>query len=265
MKRVLFSVAILAASVCAADEITTSNVLGILPVTSSAKRTIVSVPWCALSATDDAAIQVSNLVKTANLSVGDTLHYVNPSGKYNTWRLTEGSGGVKYWASVTEVTEQQLGDTPASDVTTVARGNAIMLIRNGKLSDPFYLYGQVGTAATVSSAIVAGTDSVPAYSLIASPKPAAWDVNDGATWSNVGANDRIFVYGNDGITIELVWNTDTSKWCYIEDVFTELGGQRIRTGTKMTKYEDDIPAGQGAWYVSYGGSPTLTWNEIPHK
>ena len=86
MKRVLFSVAILAASVCAADEITSSNVLGILPVTSSAKRTIVSVPWCAMSATDNAAIQVSNVVKTANLTVGDTLHYVNSSGKYNTCR-----------------------------------------------------------------------------------------------------------------------------------------------------------------------------------
>lgn len=266
MNRVLFSVAILAASVCAADEISSSNVLGILPVTSGAKRTIVSVPWCAMSATDDAAIQVSNLVKTANLSVGDTLHYVNPSGKYNTWRLTEGSGGVKYWASVTEVTEQQLGDTPASDVTTVARGNAIMLIRqNPGNPGTFYLYGQVGTAATVSSAIVAGTDSVPAYSLIASPKPAAWDVNDGATWSDVGANDRIFVYGNGGIAIELVWNTENSKWCYLKDVFTEVGGQQIRTGTEKTVYEDDIPAGQGAWYVSYGGSPTLTWNEVPHK
>lgn len=265
MKRVLLSVAILAASVCAADEISTSNVLGILPVTSSAKRTIVSVPWCAMSATDDAAIQVSNLVKTANLSENDLLHFVNANGTYNTWKLTVGDGGVKYWASVNEATELQLGETPASDVTTVARGNAIVLIRNGKLSDPFYLYGQVGTNATVSSAIAVGTDSAPAYSLIASPKPAAWDVNDGATWSKVGANDRIFVYGNGGITIELVWNAETSEWCYIEDVFTELGGQRIRTGTKMTKYEDDIPAGQGAWYVSYGGSPTLTWNEVPHK
>ena len=85
MKRVLFSVAILAASVCAADEITTSNVLGILPVTSSAKRTIVSVPWGAMSATDDAAIQVSNLVKTANLSENDLLHFVNANGTYNTY------------------------------------------------------------------------------------------------------------------------------------------------------------------------------------
>ena len=265
MKRVLLSVAILAASVCAADEISTSNVLGILPVTSSAKRTIVSVPWCAMSATDDAAIQVSNLVKTANLTAGDMLHYVNSDGSYLSWRLN-GDGEVKYWESVNIATEGVVSVSPSAHNQTVARGNSIVLIRqNPGNPGTFYLYGQVGTAATVSSAIVAGTDTVPAYSLIASPKPAAWDVNDSAIWANVGENDRIFVYGNDGITIELVWNTENSKWCYLKDVFAEVGGQQVRTGTQKTVYENDIPAGQGAWYVSYGGSPTLTWNEVPHK
>ena len=263
MKRVVLSVAVFAASVCFADEISSCNVLGILPVTSSARRTIVAVPWCAMSAADDAAIQVSNLVKTANLAAGDLLHYVNSDGKYNTWRLAEGTGGVKYWASVNEAGEQQLGASPASDVTTVSRGNAIVLIRNGAdLTKPFYLYGQVGTAATVSSTIASGSASAPAYTLIAPPKPGAWNVNS-ATWADVGENDRIFVYGNGGITIELVWNG--GKWCYLKDVFKEVGGQKIRTGVEKVAYEDDISAGQGAWYVSYGGSPTLTWSEVPHK
>lgn len=255
MKRVLFSVAILAASVCAADEITSSNVLGILPVTSSAKRTIVSVPWCAMSATDDAAIQVSNVVKTANLSENDLLHYVNADGTYNTWKLTVGDGGVKYWASVNEATEQLLGETPASDVTTVARGNCIVLIRNGALSDPFYLYGQVGTNDTVQTAVAHGSSSTPAYTLVASPKPAAWGVNDATIdWGVVGENDCLYVPGNNGWNTKLVWSE--SKWCYRE--YT-IGDDGAITESKLTAYNSPIPAGHGAWYVSYGGSPVIKW------
>ena len=268
MKRVLFSVAILAASVCAADEITSSNVLGILPITSSAKRTIVAVPWCAMSATDNAAIQVSNVVKTANLSENDLLHYVNADGTYNTWKLTVGDGGVKYWASVNEATEQQLGETPASDVTTVTRGNCIVLIRNGEdLTKPFYLYGQVATTATDSSVIVKGAGAAsPAYSLIASPKPAAWSVN-GATWANVGASDKIFVPGAAGMNTCLYWDPTSSKWGTSNDVYTSVGGQKIRSGLEFAEYTADIAAGHGVWYVSLGGdeTPSVTWSAVPEK
>lgn len=263
MKRVLCSVAILAASVCAADEIVSSNVLGIMPVTSNAKRTIVSVPWCAMSASDDAAIQVSNLVKTANLSVGDLLHYVNSDGSYNTWRLAAGDNDVKYWASVNEAGEGSLGSSPASDVTTVARGNAIVLIRNGAdLSKPFYLYGQVGAAATVSSTIPAGTPSTPAYTLVASPKPGAWKVNS-AAWENVGAGDSIYAPGGTGYDVQLFWQASDSRWGVSNDVWAVVGGERVRTGREFAVYEEDIPAGQGVWYVSKGGNPTISWSEVP--
>lgn len=255
MKRVLFTVAILAASVCAADEITSSNVLGILPVTSSAKRTIVSVPWCAMSATDNAAIQVSNVVKTANLTVDDMLHYVNGDGSYDSWKLSEGAGGVKYWASVNQASEQQQSTSPASDITTVARGNCIVLIRTGDLTKPFYLYGQVGTSDIVQTSVAVGATSTPAYTLIASPKPAAWSVNDASVdWGEIGASDCLYVPGDNGWNTKLVWND--SKWCYREYI---VGDDGAITGSKLTPYDSLIPAGQGVWYVSYGGSPTIKW------
>ena len=255
MKRVLFFVAILTVSVCVANEITSSNVLGILPVTSSAKRTIVAVPWCAMSATDDTAIQVSNVVKTANLTVGDMLHYVNSDGKYNTWRLAESDAGVKYWESVNEANEQQLSLTPASDVTTVARGNAIVLIRTGDLSKPFYLYGQVGTSEMVDTAVAVGSLGSPAYTLIGAPTAAAWSVNDaGISWGEVGSKDCLFVPGNNGWNTRLVWSD--SKWCCQQLV---IGDDGAITGSTLRPYTMPIPAGRGVWYVSYGGAPTIRW------
>lgn len=267
MKRVLFSVAILAASVCVADEITSSNVLGLLPITSSAKRTIVAVPWCAMSATDNAAIQVSNVVKTANLEVGNLLHYVNSTGAYDTWKLALGDNDVKYWASVQSAGEDAVVvNSSPSSVATVARGNCIVLIRNAEnqdLTKPFYLYGQVATTDTDSSVIVKGTSpESPAYSLIASPKPAAWSVN-GGTWANVGAGDNIFVPGANGWNICLYWDPTSSKWGTSNDVYTTVGGQNIRTGVEFAEYNTLVPAGQGVWYVSNGGTetPSVIWSD----
>lgn len=263
MKRVLFTVAILAASVCAADEITSSNVLGILPVTSSAKRTIVSVPWCAMSATDNAAIQVSNVVKTANLTAGDMLHYVNNDGSYLSWRLANGTGDVKFWESVIIATDGAVSVSPSAHNQTVARGNCIVLIRQSPTNEngsakTFYLYGQVGTSATVETIVVKGSSESPAYTLIAAPTAAAWSVND-ITWSGVDANDMICIMLENGFQKFLTFKD--AKWGSLEPVFDEVN--KIKTGETWTEYKTSIPAGHGVWYVSYGGEPTITWSNVP--
>lgn len=264
MKRVLFTVAILAASVCAADEITSSNVLGILPVTSSAKRTIVAVPWCAMSATDDAAIQVSNVVKTANLTAGDMLHYVNSNGSYLSWRLANGAGDVKYWESVNIATEGDVSVSPSAHNQPVSRGNCIVLIRQnpGTKAEPntFYLYGQVGTSASVETAVVAGTPGSPAYTLIAAPTAAAWHVNS-IDWSNVGENDSICIMLENGFQKFLTCKD--GAWGEMVPVYDEE--KHKKTGETWSAYTTAIPAGQGAWYISQGGSPTITWSGVPVK
>ena len=264
MKRVLFSVAILAASVCAADEITSSNVLGILPVTSSAKRTIVAVPWCAMSATDDAAIQVSNVVKTANLTAGDMLHYVNSNGSYLSWRLANGAGDVKYWESVNIATEGDVSVSPSAHNQPVSRGNCIVLIRQdpGTKASPktFYLYGQVGTSASVETSVAAGTTESPAYTLIAAPTAAAWSVN-GISWSDVGENDMICIMLENGFQKFLTFRN--AKWGSMEPTYDEVN--KIKIGETWTEYTTSIPAGLGAWYISQGGDPTITWSGVPVK
>lgn len=268
MKRVLFSVAILAASVCAADEITSSNVLGLLPVTSSAKRTIVSVPWCAMSATDNAAIQVSNLVKTANLSVGDMLHYVNKDGSYLSWRLANGAGDVKFWESVVIAKESEVSASPAAHDQTVARGNCIVLIRQnpGTKAAPatFYLYGQVGTSASVETSVVKGTAETPAYTLIGAPTAAAWNIND-VSWENVSEGDMISITLNNGFQKTLIpqLESEVCKWGSMVSKYDDE--TKMKTGEEWEIYNPQIPAGQGAWYISHGGNPTINWSGVPKK
>ena len=179
MKHSLLALAALAAFAAVADEIETSNLIGCLPVSSASKRTIVAVPWCAMSAVDNEAIQVSNLVKTANLTAGDMLHYVNnSSGSYLSWRLSDTA--VKFWESVNLATDDaEVTVSPAAHNQTVERGSSIILIRQNPTNElgqakTFYLYGQVGTsAATVSTTIAQGVAETPAYSLFARRPPTA--------------------------------------------------------------------------------------------
>lgn len=252
MKRVLFSVAILAASVCAADEITSSNVLGILPVTSSAKRTIVSVPWCAMSATDNAAIQVSNLVKTANLTVNDMLHVYNGSA-FHSWKLAEDSETkVKYWQSVNQVGEDgSPTETPSAQDFAAVRGSAVMLIRQDA-SKPFYLYGQVGSGAVTTEITARGSTANPVYTLVAPAGVNGADLCAEGVCVNIPDGDEICVTTAAGLQVQ----------------YTRKGGAWKRYKSTSTGWDwvaatkVDISAGTGFWYISKSSdesNPVFNW------
>ena len=251
MKHVLLSLALFASVAAFADEIESSNVIGVLPVTSSAKRTIVSVPWCAMSATDNAAIQVSNIVKTANLTVDDTIHYFDGTA-FQTWKLAaDATTGVKYWQSVNQVSVNgAVTETPSSAELTVARGGAIMLIRNGDLSLPFYLYGQVGSGE-VSSTISQGSADAPVYNLIA-PSGAA-NVQILSKLSNPGTGDEMYVpNATTGNMVSYFYNG--TSW-----------GRYVPSGIApawQSYSEINVKAGTGFWYVSKdstGSAPVFNW------
>lgn len=275
MKRALFTAAMLAASVSltagaesdVSSSVSSSNVFGVLPVNNTAKRIIVAVPWVSTSATGS-DITASNIIHTANLSVGDLLHYVpaDEGGSYHTWRLAVDDGGVKYWESVNQAKETDKDVSPSANGYGVNRGSAFVLIRtNPSESTPFYLNGQVGATPTVATTIVAGAPESPSYTLIASPKPTEWNPNADATWTNVGANDALYVSQDNGtvagLTLKLVWND--SQWCELVDNYVTIGGKTVRKGQKKVPYEASITAGKGIWYVSFGGAPTVTWKNIP--
>jgi len=289
MKKILFTaVSALAMSAAIAAD---STQFGVLPVNSGTKRTLVAVPWVEAS-TGGTPIAVSNLVLTANLAVGDTLDVLDGSGKsLNRWILAKGANDVLYWNSVTMVTEgdnkgSYTSSTPSASAATIERGSAVVLIRNsGNLNDPFYVMGQV--AATAGSTTIAeGSEKNPCYNMIAPPSTVAQGLNGGdhgATWEGtINEADRIFIPASP-LNIELkydenVWKSQsTVTTCKYFD--TGDGGNQITeaqipdakgrvitnkvTSTQWAAYTGTIKVGTGFWYLSRGGTPTVTWKDVP--
>lgn len=254
----LLSVPLFSASVFAAATTQSSNTFGLLRVDSTQKQTIVCVPWVGSSANaTDRNIPITDIVKTANLTLGDELYwYDQTEAKYRAWKLVAGqSGAAPTWEAATSVTTTKVAlDSAASD-TALARGDAFILVRQnptdgeGKAS-PFYLLGQVAK----SSEPVANKLPAGAYSLLAPPSVSdgSFDLND-ATWATPDAKDAILI----GTNVTLSWNPAESvkKWGTYKLVFKN-GEEK-----EIWNYNDaKVPAGCGAWYVSKGKNDvTVTW------
>ena len=247
--RIVLSLAMAAALPLVADT-TTANVVGLIRVDSSEKETIVSIPFVATSANaTDAAIPVTDIVKTANLAVGDKLEYYNSAqGKYEVWQIVAGEGGVKTWQAATSVNEGEM--TVAS--SSLARGNAIILVRTTP-GACFYLQGQVAKSGSAECTMAQGSASAPAYSLIAPPSDAAVALNSGV-WSNVGADDQVRIGG------KIFWfDASSGKWgTYATDPTT--------FAKTFTPADVTIAVGTGAWFISAPGAAKaaqVTWLNLP--
>jgi len=263
MKKLLFS-AISALAVAGVASAADSTQFGVLPVFSSAKRTLVAIPWVE-SSTAGSDIAVSNLVLTANLTAGDTLDVLDDKGSsLNRWLLTDNGGGILYWNSVKMVGDGYEAQSPAANAATIKRGSAVVLMRQNPKdgnnnAKPFYLMGQVafsGPTATIGQ----GSEATPWWSMVAPPSTVAQKLNgdaqNGGTWTNVGEKDRIYLSLANGWTPELKW--DGGKWKIQKTVVTS----GVAT-LDWVEYTDAIPVGTGFWYVSKGGSPTVTWTDVP--
>lgn len=251
----LLSVSLLASAAAFAEtSATTANVVGVLRVDSSAKRTIVAVPWVA-AGVDAGNIKVTDIVKTSNLTVGDTLSYYN-DGTFDTWELVAGTGGAApAWATVNQVSKS--GETGTSEdpaVQTLPRGGALILVRQDA-TKPFYLQGQYSSATMENQTLAnGGSKAAPVYSLIAPPAVQNVDVNT-ATWANVGANDQLVIQGVDGQSTTCVWREGQwQTYSWVE-----------QDGLKVLQYSKTVPsilAGTGFWFVSQTSGetqPTVRW------
>ena len=236
MKTIVSALAIAAASTALAVE--SSNTFGILRVDSSDPVTIVAVPWVA--AGTGAAINIADVVKTANLNNGDVLHYYNGTS-YDTWVLTDGA-----WAVPTRVGEGAGVVQPS----TLPRGGAIILERKapqgGSIGTCFYLYGQYESTAAAATELPAN-----AYSLIAPPKTDAANGTialASATWTGITSADHIILPNGN----QLDWNgTAWGKKTY--------SGPDDWTGTWSTT-DAVIPMGQGVWFkAGTGDGKTVQW------
>jgi len=253
MKKTVFLASTLLALGVFAEGVQCSNIFGLLPVTSPTKRTLVAVPWCACSATDNQAIAISNIVKTANLTEGDKVHVLNSGTTFDTWELKKGSDNILYWDSVKQVNQNgTASETDTADAVTATRGTAIILIRQNTTKGPFYLYGQAPTGGDTSAVTVAGTSETPAYNLLAAPTVTAAKLNPASQWTDIGDNDTIVIPGTNGLQVALSYKSGPGWGQPVPPQLQKKYGE-------FKVYETAIPAGTGFWYVSRGGKPTVTW------
>lgn len=254
----LLSLSLVVAASALASDVPSQNVVGILRVDSSAKRTVVAVPWAGCSQ-DGSSIKAADLVKTSNLTVGDKLHVLKANDTYDSWVLAENAAGVKYWNQVIEVDSNGTGTSPDSKGVGLARGSAIILIRENPTeivegqtkAVPFYLFGQY-VATSASSTVQAGTSSAPCYNLIAPSGTSDVPFSSIQMTDTPAAADRILVPQPNGYYAELKYD-DGWKCRQL------VKGDNGISSYQWVAYSGAIPAGTGVWYVSYGGAPTFTW------
>lgn len=245
--RLMMGVCALAAATALGADVMGRNVCGLMNVPSGAKVTMIAVPWVTVGGSAD-AMEVANLVKTDTLSEGDELYYYDGS-VYRCWKL---QGGAWQPATVT------LKDAKGNDLSVqtpdasyaLPRGKGLFLVRQDATKE-IWLYGQHSTAP-ISVAVAAGTAGTPAYTMIANPNAEAYDLNEKGVGGAAG--DQILL-GDGGTT--LYTRTETA-WTRKTDVTKTINGVD-RTFKTDTAEGVVIPAGTGAWYVSKGGSPTISW------
>lgn len=236
MKKLLSIVAIAVAVTAVAAEKVVATV-GVTAITSSKQHTIVSVPYTELGTGGN--ICVSNIIKTANLDVGDIV-YVFSGNQYKGWILAENGDNVKYWNAFTGVDKNGVAVvTPAGNETMVA-GTAIWLVKKTAPANPFtfYVYGNAYDS-------VPQTQIAVGNNLVANPCQATANF----VFANATAGDIITV-PNDS-------NAPT--------VYTYTGSEWYRKGESRFSApiagKPSLEAGHGFWYKAQTAG-TMTWTPV---
>lgn len=241
MKKLL-TIAVCASAVAAlADpvEITVGEV-GVTAINSSLSNTVVATSYTDLGS--DGNIVVSNIVKTTNLTLGDSLYVFTSKNNYEGYTLKENADHVKYWDKDLNITIDKDGNESSTPSTTpslaqLAVGTGFWLKRSNP-SGAFYIYGKPAAASATS--LTAGT-----IALIGNPTQE----NKAPTISAPSNGDRIMVPSNasNGLTI-YTYNSKNAKWWY-----RPSGKTRVELENPPT-----ITAGTGFWYDPKGATQ-VSW------
>lgn len=246
--RLMMGWCALAATVALGADVTGTNICGLMNVPSTARYTMISVPWVTVGGNAD-AMEVANLVKTDTLSEDDELYYYDAkSATYYRWVLKSG-----VWTP-TDTTREDAGNsvtTPAPEASsyTLPRGTGLFLVRSNTEKE-IWLYGQYSTKE-VSVDVAKGTVGTPAYTMIANPNAEPYDLNVKEVKGEVG--DQILL--DDAKTL---YTFKDASW-FRQGTKPVTMGSTEKTVATWVKDDCVIPAGRGAWYVSKGGNPTIKW------
>ena len=231
MKKLLCGILCASAGAALAVDATVATI-EVREINSGMTNTIVAIPGLDLTG---GALVVSNLVKTTNLTAGDTLMAFT-NGVYETWTLDEN----KHWVAPTTTLsigaggdQSQSAGTPASQFT-LGVGSGIWVSRTASgVSSPFYVYALHPESTT--STVAGGSTA-----LLGNPKQS----NAAPTVTGCVSNDQIVV-ATTGIA---------KRYTYNGSAWTSWSGINMTTGLPT------IAAGTGFWYISKGsGAVTISW------
>ena len=229
--------------------------VGVLQVATEEPVIPVAVPWTALS-DKEANIPADQIVQPQGLEDGVLLHVYDEEGKYKTLKMAGGK-----WTTSDDHQIDIEGGTSESDqanaVPTVKRGSAMWLDRTGTdMSKPFYLMGQYNDKSAETQIVPPTEEGKTEYNLIAPTGIEETDLNTIETLvpGEKGENDKLMIVNN-GNPVYCDYDPVTKKWGYNSFTLDSRGlirKNRVTDGIKVT-------AGTGLWYISAGGSPTITW------
>lgn len=238
MKKIL-SIALCAMAVSAFADPTVAELgeVGVTKIETTLSNVIVSVSYDDLAG--DTGMVYSNLVKTANLTVGDRLiEFRNDT--YTGWVLAKDEQtDVMYWKGQAGVLKDSVGNeitltSPEADRVRGRVGTGIWLIRQKPTDEkgdaiPFYIYGKPSTAMTITT--IAG-----AWNLVGNPTQN--DVEITNEIAPAGHNDEILVPAGNGLLASYVFKASASGGAWHGAAVTADGA----LGAAPT-----IKAGTGFW------------------
>ena len=244
------------------NEISSTNIIGVLEVSSSMTNTMAAVPFTAL-ATDPANptdMVVADWVQKGQLSGTAQVRAVGDGGNYEMWQLKDNA-----WEAFTTILSSDDGGSTVVDATDassrrLSRGGAVWLTR-GNVSKPFFLIGQYAPDA-VTVTIAAGDGEKLTPTMVANPTFEPVVINE-LTWSGTpDTGDQILIPSETETPIILTWNG--SNWGASELEHYEKNGRQRTRVVRKTDYA--IPPGRGFWYYRKAtGGLSVTFPAIPHE
>lgn len=223
----------------------TEREVGFMKVTAKTGTTIVAVPWESFTET---AIRPTELIDPSNRAADDELQiYGATTDTYDTYKIVNGE-----WSFVKSITSGGEGLEPS--VTSVARGNAVILKTAAAEPAPVLLLGSYNAVAPAPVALVQPKEEGEvAWSIIANPDwENALDLNTHAAFkSDEAGNGNSILIPNNG-TEPTRYIKDGGGWFYNEQ---QINGKRV----KQVRKTDAIPAGTGFYFLNKSGKTNVQW------
>ena len=274
MKKLLFSLSLLASVAAVADDDLTGGIdvsaqtTAVMTLVNTTDTSfILAVPW--VTATNAAAttISVADIVDPSTLSTGDILRWYDTSaGGFKVWQLVE-TAGVKVWNPVSTVTASKTLDGSNAGETFVKRGDAVILYRANPAANGgiIRLSGQYIALSSSDTTTVTSSSSAAVYALIAPPVTADYDINsliwtvNGCAVTSDEAKAVIPRGASTGLKVIANKRDGKAATYYLDssDKTTKAFNFGLRKGSWTS-----VPAqaaGQGFWFVVPASADTLTF------